>query len=743
MILRSSTFMLLLALLAGGSLQGNPGFGPPRELTEPILRPASLAQSNASVASDGERVAIVWSHHDRHVLVARFEKNGAPIDYPPLRVASVQYHVYQGIETAIVWTGETYLIAWIESHTTLRTRPLSPTGELGPISTIASGAYLGKPRIAISERQVLVGIHDRGPESVILGSILDPAGNVLSPARSLASLKGGFGFGLAAHAKGFLVLGSRVDWGGTPGYNGYPSSVHAVPVSFDGAPGAERLVAEARSSVFNLQAASNGSSVVAMWSSTLGAPGSILTAHIDPDGTASPPVEVEQGLLNNQTLTFTGQGYVATVGDGTGVWSLRLDERGEAAGPLTLLTPDGLPPLRSSSAEAIDGSIMVALEPTAGLLDIFGMILDTNGVPSSSAPFWLARSSSLQRSPAAASADGTSLVAWVEERTDQRRHVVAVAVVGDGGETLQTRALGETDWNSAPAVASNGREYAVVWFAPDATFRATLISSSGEIIEERKIEFLRGGRIVGLDLVPFGKGYVAGFLHQGAYPYLTSLSALPLDGQLNATENALTSIDRDFRGNVISLSNRGDRVLALYGGAPLKYGFLSANGGVEAHATSVRAMSLDHEGAMAVWTDGDDVLWGSVSTSGVTPISSVPRRREGSMGLPFATGVTIARLGGGYVLAWEEGLVTEDRTLYSLELDAAGHAASEVVPLEWDLFDVGAPELVGTATGARLLFEGVDPASGAPEVTRIYLSEIERIRPERRRAVRRAAGAEE
>ncbi|MCA1732469.1 MAG: hypothetical protein LC732_02570, partial [Acidobacteria bacterium] len=383
MVIRNSISLLLFALMAASSLLANTGFARPREVTEPILRPASLSQSDASVASDGEVVAVAWSHRDRHVMVSRFEKDGTPIDATPLLVSSP---FGSDREPTIVWTGETYLVAWNDGPTTLRARTFSPKGELGPVSTLASGVYLRELRIAVSGQRVLLAVQDL---PVIIGVILDAAGNVLSVARPLASFDSVFGFDVVPYSDGFLLLGARVDLDGTPGYNGYPSSVHAVPLSFDGDPGAEQLVTEARHAVFNLQAASNGSSVVAIWSSNVGAPGSIFSAHIEPGGTTSSPVEVQQGLLNNQTLTFTGEGYVATIGDTTPeyviprtrIWSLHLDDRGRATGPLTLLTPEGLPPLLSSSAVAIDGSVMVAVETTTGLQDIFGMLLDTNGLP--------------------------------------------------------------------------------------------------------------------------------------------------------------------------------------------------------------------------------------------------------------------------------------------------------------------------------------------------------------------------
>lgn len=742
--IRNSISLLLFAFMAASSLDANTGFDRPHEVTEPILRPVSLSQSHASVASDGEVVAVAWSHEDRHVMVSRFEKDGTPVDATPLLVSSLPYPFESDLEPTIVWTGETYLVAWIDGPNSLRARTVSPKGVLGPVSTIASGTNLRKLRIAVSEQRILLTVQDRAAAPVIIGSILDAAGSVLSVARPLASYDNAFGFDVVPCSDGFLLLGARVDLDGTPGGNGYPSSVHAVPLSFDGDPGAEQLVAEARHAVFNLHASSNGSSVVAIWSSNLGIPGSIFTAHIEPGGTTSSPVEVLQGLLNNQTLTFTGEGYVATLGDTTRIWSLHLDDRGRPAEPLKLLTTDGLPPLLSSSAVVIDGSVMVAVETTVGLQDIFGMLLDTNGHPLSAAPFWLARSPSLQKSPAAAATDGTSLVAWIEERTDERRHVVVIAVLNASGETVQTRVLGEPELRRSErglAAASNGQEYAVVWFARDSGLRATLLSSSGEIIEDTVVDLPEDPLLIALDLVWSGGAYVVGFLHRGASPLFTSLSTIRLDRSLKPLDKSAMLVESSFTGEVISLTDHGDRVLALFGGAPLKYSFLSAAGAIESHETSFHASALDHRAGIAVWTDTKSVLWGSVTTQGVTLISSVPSQGSGSAGLSFRSTVAISRLGGGYILTWDEGVMTRSRTLHYLELDAIGNAASAVMTLESNLLDTGAPELVRTATGAQLLYEGVDPADGAPEVTRIYLREIERERPERRRPVRRPIGA--
>ena len=685
-------------------------------------------------------------------MVSRFEKDGTPIDATPLLVSSLQYPFESDLEPTIVWSGETYLVAWIEGPNSLRSRTISPTGVLGPVSTIASGANLRKLRIAVSGQRILLTVQDHAAAPVIIGSILDAAGDILSVARPIASFDNAFGFDVVRHSDGFLLLGARVDLDGTPGGNGYPSSVHAVPLSLDGEPGSEQLVADARHAVFNLQAASNGTSVVAIWSSNLGIPGSIFTAHIEPGGTKSSPVEIQQGLLNNQTLTFIGEGYVATIGDTTPeyvvpqtrIWSLHLDDRGRATGPLTLLTTDGLPPLLSSSAVAIDGSVMVAVETSTGLRDIFGMLLDTKGHPLSAAPFWLARSRSLQKSPAAAAgADGTSLVAWVEERTDDRRHVVVAAVLNASGETVQTKILGEPELRSLDrglAVASNGREFAVVWFARDSGLRATLLSSSGEIIEDTVIDLPEVQLLIALDVVWSGGAYVVGYLHRGASPLFTSLSTIRLDRSLKPLEESAMLVESSFTGQVFSLSDHGDRVLALFGGAPLKYSFLSASGVAETHETSFHASALDHVAGMAVWTDTKSVLWGSVTTQGVTLISSAPRQSSESSGLSFRSTVAISRLGGGYILTWDEGVMTRSRTLHYLELDAIGNAASAVMTLESDLLDTGAPELVRTAAGAQLLYEGVDPADGAPEVTRIYLRQIERERPERRRPVRHPIG---
>lgn len=751
-----------IALLLGGltgPLSAVPVAGSLRPVSDADRRPACMDQRNAAAATNGATVAIVWVHRERYILVARFDPEGRPLDPVPqvlgTPISGAQPSPFTLTTPAIAWIGSGYLIVWSEDGSNaIRGRMMSAEGAVGPELTYLEGESLGEPRIAVSANRVLVaaqwinsGDDVRGED--VHAAILDPAGRPVVQNVRLGKFDVN-DWAVSGASSGFLLVGAHrsPDTG--------LSSVSALPIALDGATGTELPIAPPDRVAYNFDLEWNGEAFVAMWLTYLAGSDenwSVRTSRIDATGVGSIPQAIRlgsqySGYTVNQALTRIGNEFMAIFGDGGKIFSQRLDAGGAVAGESIEVTREGYNAFGTYSAVAIGGRIF-CVTGTYGreFGDIYGILLDDRGNNVSELPFWLATSPARQTVPAAARGTGSQLIAWREEHPDEGRSVIVAAILDDSGTFTAPIVLGDTRDVGDPKVASDGENFIIVWrdgiwdvLSADFTLQVARIGPTGQLLTARSIP-LPPLQAPEIDIAWSGENFLIAFMHHLTDPARIALSAIRLSREgepLDSSPFIISEPSPAVAVLALSLVGGEGRVTALYGGVPTQHSVVHADGSVSAPALlPFTAMSIDQADTMAAWiplgvSEPDRIEWGRVSEHGVTPISSLSRE-----GFPVDLEITISRMGAGFLLAWQEGGGTPQRSIVTLQLDENGSARSNPIRLHSDFGYEGAPELVGTPDTPILVEEAVDAAFGTPELTRVYVRTVIDDEPPRRRGVRR------
>jgi hypothetical protein len=435
------------------------------------------------VAFDGTNFLVAWMdiHQGRaDIFGARLTPAGRVLDPAGFPIAQAPRNqtypvlAFGGTNFLVVWederSGFTEVFAARVSRGGL---VLDPAGiRVGPEPTIKP-----EPEVAFDGTNFLVvWMAFRAGKVKIIGARVSPGGTVLDPAGIAISpvARDQFSPALAFDGTNFLVVWQDL----RPGAFGF--DIFGARVS----PAGEVLdpvgipISQVKSA--GLPAVTfAGSSSLVVWvnldaTHILGARVSRSGAVLDPAGIVISPIAYDQFA---PAVAFDGTNFLvvwadAVSGRGANIFGARVGAGGaviDAAGiPISEARGNQLAP-----AVAFDGeSFLVVWEDsrTSGVgssrVDIFGArvdaggaVLDPGGIPISQAP-------DAQLAPAVASDGTNSLVVWQDLRSPVDNNDIFGARVGPGGAVLDPggiRVSPDPNNQLAPAVASDGTSYLVVW----------------------------------------------------------------------------------------------------------------------------------------------------------------------------------------------------------------------------------------------------------------------------------------
>lgn len=692
--------MLLTPLLALSLL-----VSPERQLSAPDLKPAAFVQGEAATASDGEGWLVVWSSgHSQFatetVVAARFG------DPTPIVIASGSVG-----HPAVAFGAGTYLVAWA-TQTGVRARQVSRDGTPSPtleIGTTSGTLGVTLVRAAWNGSHFLVAWTDTTSSSFSSNrkkaALLDARGNVVAGNIVIDDGLFSMDFGLAAGAGEFVIADSAVDLAGTPGGNGYPSSVRAFRVNDAGQVSGPIPLAPATTAVFGLRAAFDGKDYLIVWSSNLQREGSSGGARLLSDNSVVPVTAFYSGPETVNTLTFFDGQYVVTLGTN----ALRLSTSGAPTSSLLSLYSGGA---TISGAAGNGRDLLAVIDTTSG--DVYGRLLNDG----QTAP--VALSPAHQEAPSIAG----ELAVWLENGA-------AMAVSLRGGAAL---VLG--DASTPPVVAFDGSQYLAVWYAQNNRLLGRRVSSSGAAIDPQPFVINGSPSPLGRPAVTFdGENFVVAWETGGGCTHGTSLTEVVarVTPAGEVLEPKATLVGGRSCGTALSLaSGTNGSLLVWYGLGGINAAFITRGGSV---STSIPLTTLHGTQPAVAWSgsnfivadvanDPPKVEWQTVSENGTPNVS-------GSLGpmtpLQAAYATAATRFGNGVLF------VCSAHDVFGLRIGSDGEAIEQPFLISRTEFDETA---VGVAENFVVYQRTVD-FPGLPGLSRVFSRSLTEIpAPPRRRAVK-------
>ncbi|WP_108072245.1 hypothetical protein [Vitiosangium sp. GDMCC 1.1324] len=578
------------------------GVSPEFPVNQAVLRTLEtlaqgLSPSGPAVAFDGEQYLVVWADARRAVpnlFGARVRKDGTLLDPAGFIVAEPlpeSLALVQGGSLAVAFDGTRFIVLWqgredsrglFATRVTRDGRSLDPEGI--PLPPILSGVGV-TPDIACDGRGTCLVVRkefseeEEPPpgEDQVLGGVLLRDGAVVGDAFRIGSRDSlPRSQAVAWSGREFLVVwqdqlpGAGEDdiFGARVTREGTVLDPAGFPIST--APGAQQ----------NPDVAWTGSRFLVVWEDTRADEGDIFGARVTREGTVVDPSGFPvSAALAGQSRPRVDSGGGTTLVVWTDLRTGRPRVRGARVEGADVRDPSGFAVSKAfftqdTPAVAFgDGRFLVtfaaaqdASRPDAKT--VLAVRVDDDGDTLDSPALRVLRGAPAQRMPAAAFGGGNYLVAWQDFREDEGPHI-RVARVRPDGTVLDTSGLRlpSAPGASGPAVASDGRDFLVVWQEPGAgelAIRAARVSGSGALRDDTALEL---GTTTGLETrvaVAFGGGrYLA--VWSGGAPGAPPFSDLHVFGARVARDGTVL----DLGGFLISPSERGDQVepaVAFVGG---------------------------------------------------------------------------------------------------------------------------------------------------------------------------------
>jgi hypothetical protein len=582
---------------------GAGGVSPEFPVNQAVLRTLeTLTQgegpSGPAVAFDGEQYLVVWADSRREVPIlmgARVRKDGTLLDPAGFIVAEPlpeSREFVNGSAPAVAYDGTRFIVLWqgrednrgvFASRVTREGRSLDPEGI--PLPSILSSQGV-TPDIACDGRGTCLAVRKEGTEEEepppgeidVLGGVLLRDGAVVGDAFRIGGRdKRPREQAVAWSGREFLVVwqdllpgeGEDDIYGARVTREGTVLDPEGFPIST--APGGQ----------VTPDVAWTGSQFLVVWEDRRADEGDIFGARVTREGTVLDP----EGFPISAAPTEQSQPRVAS-GSGTTlvVWTDvhtgRPRIRGTRVEGDEVLDPSGFAVSKAFFTQDTPalafgaGRFLVAFaaaqdasRPEAKT--VLAVRVDDDGDTLDSPALRVLRGIPAQRMPAAAFGGGNYLVAWQDFREDDGPHIRVARVRPDG--TLLDKnglRLPSAPGASGPAVASDGRDFLVVWQEPGAgegelAIRAARVSGSGALRDGTALELGTTSGLVRV-AVAFGGGrYLA--VWSGNAPGEPPFSALHVFGARVARDGTVL----DPGGFLTSPPGRGNQfepAVAFVGG---------------------------------------------------------------------------------------------------------------------------------------------------------------------------------
>ena len=271
------------------------------------------------------------------------------------------------------------------------------------------------------------------------------------------------------------------------------------------------LLIEPANRAHSASAATDGESILVVWSAGGGQPAELKSAIVLRDDS----IIARKTIVSDQwqsipTVTARWAGGVYTTVIRAGVlgvqnesadlYALRFDDRGEVAAPVTpIVVRPGLE-ARNTMASAGDQHHLIFLEGDYGMEEVFVVSIPSSGSftrpDADQIDGRISDSAAWQTYPVAASDGSGWLAAWVE-RTATREEIRSAPLGPDGAPTAPPIVLASVfRWIGFPLVAFNGVDFVVAWIE-GASVLAKRIRPDGTPVDEQPIVIRTDGGLPG------------------------------------------------------------------------------------------------------------------------------------------------------------------------------------------------------------------------------------------------------
>lgn len=477
------------------------------------VRVSPVDQFSPAVASNGADWLVVWQQGSYNIHGARMSKDGRMRDY----AIGICLSWGDQRKPAVASDGQDFLVAWYDTRAasggTFGARVSGGGAVLDPDGILMSSQprFEGNTAVAYNGLCYLVvwiGYHKQGqgwprfevPD--LFGAMVSQAGTLIEPGEiklreSIAPTLSWWGRPAVAAAGSDFLAAWAVPQQGANG-------VFALRLSSDGIPSRVTLDTAGRAQ-FSPAVASLGNEFLVVWQDTRNAPSysdtpppDIYGARLASDGTVLNPggtvLSTKSSPAALPSVAFNGSNYLVvwqdyTWGPQRGIYGARLDALGKTLdySRMALGTMGYLGRAPAVAANGPDFLVVWADNRNAAgsKLDIYGarvlgtgLAPDANAIPICTAP------GDQRRATVAANGEHW-LVVWEDWRNEASTYSdIYGARIGRGGQVAEPGGLAICATSAdqfTPAVASNGKDFLVVW-QHDGDIFGTPVTKNGSVV---------------------------------------------------------------------------------------------------------------------------------------------------------------------------------------------------------------------------------------------------------------------
>ena len=402
-------------------------------LPPPATVPSVLREVDPSIASDGHDYLAVWIRDG--VRAARISASGE---------VSADFLISELNATTarVTWIGSAYLVVYGDSYALVSSSgDVATRDEKLPVTTqFLTG-------IAWNGRDLFLTWLEPGRVSTPVAALLDKNLQLIRDRIDIAP------FAVVPTADGFVAFTTT------------PNGISATTFANDGTSGSENIVS---ANVASATAATDGHNIVLAWRDT-----AVHTMNFTTRTTND-----VSGASGNLTLTGGRNGFLLSWID-NGIFGRRLDASGRPldASPFPITSVAWLGAFRGASNG--DSYFLIWSDgrrtPFTALDDVWGAQIGT-----SVREMPIVFSAANQFSPSAAFNGSVGVVAWGETATDYWSRVVAARFSADGS-FLDATGIEIASAGSTPSVATDGRDFLIVWRGSNQHVNAALMRADGTL----------------------------------------------------------------------------------------------------------------------------------------------------------------------------------------------------------------------------------------------------------------------
>ena len=692
-----------------------------------------------ATASDGSAFVVLWAGAGNSFYASLLSSTGESSPTSQVRLA-----VDNASDGSICWTGEVYVITWIQSATLMIATMARDGGMLTPPRPLATQVFTSAGTLVSNGKTVFL-VYATGTGMVVQGMLLDSEGNLLRQKiqMPIAQFDGAGGrltlpLRVATDGDRFAVFWrtddyvsqrttfytARIDAGG--------SLVDTTP-SFIGQSGLGDFVvasAQGRYVVATLDRMAKG----------------IRRFIVDAASFTAAALPVIQDDRFGPQLISDGKGFILYgLGPAGDLYTVRFSGDAELASPLYSRSLAFSSERSTSTPFLWNGKTFLLTWSQNG--DVVGSFLDAS-FSGPAAPFAIGFSPHQQLAPRIARGSGQSLIVWNEQNSDSQSEIRGVRVSATGMLIdLLPLTIATGPWFSTPTVVFTGAGYFVSWISSEGMVRGRLLNLDGTMMPFQNI-----GRGRSVALAASATVTVAVFDDGN----INAVRLTPGGEKIDGTPIVLAS----SRGYGPRIASNGTDFLVVWteGQNPIflpRFGTLDvygarlhADGSRDAAPTAI-AVGPGEESSPAVASDGRDYLVayqnGSILAKRILAEGSLADSTADQPGVLLSKGYgnrpDIVATEGGYYVAWDQPTPIRQE-LMVIRTDRSGQPEGEPFSVATTTAAVGTTSslqpALGSISGQQLIvaYDRVFDDARSPAVARVFFRLFRYLGEPRRRTIR-------